>query len=1109
LQLDTEITGSTSEPDGTLITVLLNGVVVGTDTAEDGGFSVVLSAPVEAGDIITATAAAACELESAASTPAVVGYKDTDGDTINDVDEQEGDADDDDTDNFLDLDSDGDGIADSVEAGDDDVATEPVDTDGDGVPDFLDPDSDDDGKPDEEEGTGDQDGDGKPNYIDPDDNDGPLGDADGDTITNEDEDFTDLDTDGDETPDYLDLDSDDDGIPDKTEAGDGDLDTDPVDSDGDETPDFQDEDSDDDGLTDEEETAEDCDGDTVPNYLDLDSDDDGKPDSEEGTDDSDGDGIADFCDPDIFDPEGDDDGDTIKNGDDGQADADGDGKPNYLDTDADGDGVGDAEEAGDDDLGTPPVDTDGDGTPDFLDLDADNDTITDTDEMAEDYPGNVVPNADGDGLPNFRDLDSDGDGLPDAEEAGDSVLETAPIDTDGDGIPNFLDLDSDGDGVPDSLDNCVLAQNADQADSDLDSVGDVCDNCPEFPNADQLDSDLNGVGDVCDIDVLPDEDDGFVGALYGGGGCRTPAEDSRGLGALAALGTAALMLGIRRRRRLRRLTLATGNEGGKQVTLWLAVTLCLSLPSNNAHAQGVNAQNFVPAAGKGNQVVTHGSDTGQHLDFSIGFLADYSKNPLVLVFGDREESVVEHLVTGNFLFSLSTWDFMQFAIGIPVNLALIGTYEGSDLAPATMGDISLDIKFRILDHQKMGGFGLALVPTITFPTGNKDEFSGAGTFGGLLRLVMDYRVWRIHTALNLGYGVQGDGSLRNVSFGSELFFNLGVGYNVIDPLTITAEIWGATRATDPFANDAESPLEGILSIKGAIADGVYLLGGGGAGFSVGVGSPDFRAFIGAGWAPEVRDTDGDGLVDSEDACPLQPEDFDGFEDSDGCPELDNDKDGIPDTSDGCPNEPEDVDGFQDEDGCPDGDNDNDGIADARDKCPRDPEDYDGFEDENGCPDPDNDGDSIPDVVDKCPLQPEVFNGVEDQDGCPDEALIELRDDYIQIKDKVYFDFNKDTIQERSFEMLNQIASLLSGQGNIGLVLVGGHTDGKGSDVYNLNLSQRRADAVVRYLVGRGVAPNRLRGQGFGETQPVAGNDTEEGREKNRRVEFLILEQGQR
>jgi hypothetical protein len=116
--------------------------------------------------------------------------------------------------------------------------------------------------------------------------------------------------------------------------------------------------------------------------------------------------------------------------------------------------------------------------------------------------------------------------------------------------------------------------------------------------------------------------------------------------------------------------------------------------------------------------------------------------------------------------------------------------------------------------------------------------------------------------------------------------------------------------------------------------------------------PDWEASVAVAYAWPVlaADSDGDGIPDYEDACPRLAEDFDGYQDSDGCPDPDNDGDGIPDVIDGAPDLPEDFDGFEDEDGIPDLDNDSDGIVDTRDMCPNEAEDLDGFEDEDGCPD---------------------------------------------------------------------------------------------------------------------------------------------------------------
>ena len=135
------------------------------------------------------------------------------------------------------------------------------------------------------------------------------------------------------------------------------------------------------------------------------------------------------------------------------------------------------------------------------------------------------------------------------------------------------------------------------------------------------------------------------------------------------------------------------------------------------------------------------------------------------------------------------------------------------------------------------------------------------------------------------------------------------------------------------------------------------------------------------------DRDGDGFSNSEDECTEEAEDFDGFQDDDGCPEIDNDMDGLNDDVDTCPMFLEDIDGFEDEDGCPDPDNDRDNILDIVDRCPSQPETVNKYQDLDGCPDqrshPDFDGDGFWDDRDKCPFHPEDKDGFEDEDGCPD------------------------------------------------------------------------------------------------------------------------------
>ncbi len=285
------------------------------------------------------------------------------------------------------------------------------------------------------------------------------------------------------------------------------------------------------------------------------------------------------------------------------------------------------------------------------------------------------------------------------------------------------------------------------------------------------------------------------------------------------------------------------------------------------------------------------------------------------------------------------------------------------------------------------------------------------------------------------------------------------------------------------------------------------------------GSASFRALVGLRVRPDrlPADSDGDGRDDRDDRCPQAAEDFDGFEDSDGCPDLDDDGDGIPDTADRCRLEPEDKDGWQDEDGCPEPDDDGDGIPDAQDRCPRpaagapagsSAEDVDGFEDSDGCPEPDNDGDGIPDADDLCPDAAETVNGYADVDGCPDvpppplAALVEGR---IVLRQALRFLPGGAQLDPSSRPILAAVAALLREHPEVKAIEVAAYTDDSGTPEQRLAETQARADAVKAALVGSsGLADHQILAKGYGDAQPLASNADAWGRTRNRRVELRVL-----
>jgi outer membrane protein OmpA-like peptidoglycan-associated protein len=220
--------------------------------------------------------------------------------------------------------------------------------------------------------------------------------------------------------------------------------------------------------------------------------------------------------------------------------------------------------------------------------------------------------------------------------------------------------------------------------------------------------------------------------------------------------------------------------------------------------------------------------------------------------------------------------------------------------------------------------------------------------------------------------------------------------------------------------------------------------------------------------------------------------------------ADRDGDGIDDPKDKCIDVPEDLDGFEDQDGCPEADNDNDGILDAGDGCPDIAEDKDGFQDEDGCPEDDNDKDGVLDKDDQCPLEPETINGERDDDGCPDEGLIVMHDDRVVLQERVLFDTNSARIKHTGEPVLRAIAKLFSQHPEWTKVRIEGHADVRGDASFNQQLSERRASNVREALIAMDVKPNAVVAQGFGATHLLSTETSDDANAMNRRVEFVVI-----
>ncbi|MCB0439714.1 MAG: OmpA family protein [Mangrovimonas sp.] len=274
------------------------------------------------------------------------------------------------------------------------------------------------------------------------------------------------------------------------------------------------------------------------------------------------------------------------------------------------------------------------------------------------------------------------------------------------------------------------------------------------------------------------------------------------------------------------------------------------------------------------------------------------------------------------------------------------------------------------------------------------------------------------------------------------------------------------------------------------------------------GVKHFQHSVGVAFKFGGKDTDGDGIYDNEDECPETP----GLPQFNGCPDTDGD--GIEDRNDACP----DVAGLPEFNGCPD--TDGDGIADPQDACPTVP----GLASMNGCPDADGDG--ITDAEDDCPNEagPKANKGCpyQDRDGdgvldkddqCPDvpgtvankgcpEVTIEIINQLNEYSKTILFDTGKSTIRKESYAVLQSIVDIMKEYPTTSFVIEG-HTDSVGSDSNNQKRSDSRAAAVRDYLTTIGMDGSRLSSIGYGETRPIATNNTKAGRQQNRRVEISL------
>jgi outer membrane protein OmpA-like peptidoglycan-associated protein len=484
----------------------------------------------------------------------------------------------------------------------------------------------------------------------------------------------------------------------------------------------------------------------------------------------------------------------------------------------------------------------------------------------------------------------------------------------------------------------------------------------------------------------------------------------------------------------------------------------------------------------------------------------------------------------------------------------------TSLSAPQAGDLRLGARLRIAGDDG-GPFQIGIGGYFYAPTGDQEQYTGEGAVRGAAQIALGGRV-----GSSVGFVWDAAGGVRLTGSDSPQAITFGGGVGVLladDILQIGPEVYGSTplggdlllSATPETTSEARTNIEVLGGVKLRILGGLTFGAAAGPGVVKAVGTPAFRAIGTIGWAPlpkaaaaektttqvaQVGDKDDDGIDDNLDACPDVKGDPSPDPAKDGCPPSDRDGDSVLDVDDACPTTagvrsgdvtkngcPVDTDGDGVHDGidacvstvgeassdpkkngCPP-DRDDDGIADASDACPTAKGAKSDDPKYNGCPE-DPDGDGVKFGNDACPNEKGAPDPDPKQNGCPKFVRV-TTDEIVTSKPVEFRSYGKnrtETVDPVSDDLLHEVRDAINQNPDIELVEVQGHTDDMGVEEFNQRLSQERADAVRDWLIQAGVPKEKLVSKGYGFEKPLADNRIRTGRQKNRRVQFMIVKRRQ-
>ena len=543
----------------------------------------------------------------------------------------------------------------------------------------------------------------------------------------------------------------------------------------------------------------------------------------------------------------------------------------------------------------------------------------------------------------------------------------------------------------------------------------------------------------------------------------------------------------------------------------------------------------------------------------FGLTTAYAYRPLVATVdtssgGSETIAVQQHVLVTHFQANVHIAQRLGIDVALPVYWFSLGASDPflpvRAYGSPVLGDTRVGVRVRLFGEAARDPISVHLGATghLGFlGVSDPGRSTSDGGFRARVFAVAAGTFQALRWSVTAGYHARPGLEATYAAIGSSVFANAALGVMVARERALFGLDAAFATDVDAAFQSGRTAIELLAVARALLADNALQFGVGvGPGLTRAAGTPTLRATFAISYTPPLAAARAARAVDDEphvvvhDAGgishasaspapapsapfatasgvpnptePSNPQDVQGFcaiAGGAGCSVSDRDGDHVFEPIDQCPDEaagqfpnPERV-------GCPDGDRDHDTVTDHRDQCIDEPRTDDPDPSRLGCPLPDRDRDRIADAVDHCPDQPGAPHPNPTLNGCP--GLVQLDAGILRILQPVFFAQGRDRIEPRSFPVLQGVVDALQARTDIRHVIIEGHTDDVGNDELNVDLSQRRAAAVLRWLVERGADPSRLHAQGLGPSRPLAPvtrgmtraqiNAT---RARNRRVQFEVV-----